>query len=140
MFSNFGKNLQQNVAAVLMGCAFSSFGVHAYLWWYFTQTQPIEPNPQLGFIYSLNSHGHYFYLSATQSTQLWMCFYLFIPLAAISAIIHGPYPRKLPFEKYGPSESGNAIYLWISVLISGTFLWFASRPLAAILVARSVIL
>jgi hypothetical protein len=104
------------------------------------RTQPREPRPALGLIYPMNNHGWVYYLSATESTQLGMLFYMTFVVFVLAVIIAGPNPIKRPWEKYAISVTGYGKYLLGSLIVSLALLWHSSFHMASVLVSKGIIL
>lgn len=139
-YPHFQKIRRQDLALIFMGMAFASFGYHLYLWFRLMGTQPRMPDPALGLIYAMNNHGWYYYLSATQTTELGMLMYIFIALFVLAAITYGHHPVKHPWEKYRKPDVGSGIYFAVSLLLSIVALWSYSCSIASFLVSRGIIL
>jgi hypothetical protein len=138
VFSHFQKDLRQNLALILAGMAFGSFGFHLYLWSYFMDHQPRNPNPAQGLVYSMNNHGWSYYLSATQATELGMLMYMSFALFVFGAIAYGRHPAKQAWEKHRMPDRGSGIYFVISLLFWGVVLWVSGYSLASFLVSNGL--
>ena len=71
--------------------AFGSFGWSYYLWYQYAFTRPTVPEPRLGRVYSLNTHGSVVYLTKKEELLL----YSLIGTAAVSSVI-GICLERLP--------------------------------------------
>src|SRR5580700_133463 len=83
----FMKTYRQHLGAILLGAACASFIFSITLWNRFMQTQPRHPNLELGLIYSMNNHGWYYYLSATQADQMMISWYASFAFGITAALV-----------------------------------------------------
>jgi hypothetical protein len=137
--SIFLKEHRRNLAATLAGFSVASFWYHIYLWCRFMELQPRVASPTLGLIYPMNNHGSYYYLSATQATQLTMLFYTFVASSLLTAALNLPMQIKQPWEKYPAVPSLPWKTFWGSLVFSVGMLWLTSPHIASFLVFNGII-
>ncbi len=90
------------------------------------EVRPRMPNPGMGLIYPLNQHGTYFYVSASDATQVGMLFWIYFPLFFATAFSGSNRVNKRPWQKYEmPRPHGLGKYffgtmiLWLIILLLG---------------------
>jgi hypothetical protein len=139
-FCGSSKALRLDIASIFAGIGCSSFIYHLYLWNHFLQSQPREPNPALGFLYSMNNHGWYYYLSAIQKNEMTMLFCMAFAFFLLTAAVYPRDPAKKPWEGYATVAGIPWKYFWRSSTLSFGILWIAMPHLASLLVSKGIIL
>jgi hypothetical protein len=66
------------------------------LFFAYFSSHPTKPNPALGFVYALNNHGSYVYLSGTESTGLALLLNLFMVGIFCAFVIVPKDPTSAP--------------------------------------------
>jgi hypothetical protein len=103
-------------------------------------SQPREAGQALGLIYPMNNHGWYYYLSATQATQLTMLMYMSMAFCGLAFAVNVPIPKKPPWQKYALTTQLLWGHFLSSLVLSASTLWLTSPYLASVLVSRGIIL
>jgi len=81
------RTIRNRVAIVIFAFFLVSFVLHLWLFYYCFAVDPELPHPERGFIYPLNNHGAYAYVTAIEATELSLlfngCFVAFISLLVV---------------------------------------------------------
>ncbi len=64
------RSSRNAVASAAVALCPASFGARLYLFYSDLSSRPQSPNPELGFVQSLNNHGSYVYVTDAESTGL----------------------------------------------------------------------
>src|SRR5258708_7339357 len=76
-----------DLASAMTALALASFGTNIWLFYAYFSSHPKRPDAGLGFIYALNNHGSYVYLTDAETTGrglLWISFFVCFLLAGLA--------------------------------------------------------
>jgi len=65
-----GRSVRNYIACAAVALCLPTFIIHMVLFFSYFSSHPTHPNPQTGFLYPLNNHGSYVYLTNVEATGL----------------------------------------------------------------------
>lgn len=90
------RSCRYDIAAATAALCPASFGTFLWLFFAYFSSHPTKPNRALGFVYALNNHGSYVYLSDTESTGLALLLNLFMAGIFCALVIVPKDPTSAP--------------------------------------------
>jgi hypothetical protein len=125
---------RNEIASAASALCPASFGVYLWLFFSYFSSHPTKPNADAGFVYQLNNHGSYVYLSSTEATGLallWVAFFA----GFSSVLIAGGVVQT---DLTNPTPKLKAIFLF-SLVFCVAVIWLAGRSIADFFVSHGII-
>jgi hypothetical protein len=148
------RSSRNEIATAAAALCPASFGAHLWLFYKYFSSHPTRPDVESGFVYQLNNHGAYVYVSNMEATGLallWMAFFVGLFLLFIVApkdfILPSPeMPRWITYvggiaktDLANPTPKLKVIFL-CSLVFYVVVIWLAGPSIVGLFVSHGVVL